>query len=344
MPDTGARLPSPAVSGFTFPVEAGHVLLFARALGDPNPAYADPGVAADGLAGGLVAPPTFTMAADHFEPGYSRRPQPGVPWFGSGALASGVDGDGAASTHGFHAEQRFTYHRHVRPGDVLAVQTRPGERWERDGRRGGRMRFSEQITEYVDPTGSTAVTAVWVSCLVEHLTTGPAREPDPEPGTITAVASGPTVPAQAPLPIVAGRGPLRLGEVAVGDRFDQVVVDDLTRTQIVQYAGASGDFHPLHHDEVHARHRGYPGIFAHGMLTMGVTGRALTDLVGDARLLGFGARFTAPVWPGDVLRTEIEVREIDATAIEPTVDLALRTTNQHGDRVLDATATARLDR
>jgi acyl dehydratase len=336
------------VSGFTFPVEAGHVLLFARALGDPNPAYADPGAAADRPAGGLVAPPTFTMAADHFEPGYGRRPQPGVPWFGSGSeptgTPTGVDGDGATAVHGFHAEQRFTYHRHLRPGDVLAVQTRPGDRWEKDGRRGGRMRFSEQITEYVDATGATAVTAVWVSCTVEHITTGPAREPDPAPGAINGTPSGPTVPVRAPMPIGTGRGPLRIDELAVGDRFDQVVVDDLTRTQIVQYAGASGDFHPLHHDEVHARHRGYPGIFAHGMLTMGLTGRALTDLVGDARLLDYGARFVAPVWPGDVLRTEIEVRAVDATAIEPSVDLALHTTNQHGDVVLTATAAARVDR
>jgi acyl dehydratase len=338
------------VPGFTFPVEAGHVLLFARALGDPNPVYADPGAANGGPAGGLVAPPTFTMAADHFEPGYGRRPQPGAPWFGSGAQPTGtpigVDGDGgaAAQAHGFHAEQRFTYHRHLRPGDVLAVQGRPGDRWEKDGRRGGRMRFSEQVTEYVDATGATAVTAVWVSCTVEHIVTGPARGPDPGPGAIAATPDGPTAPAEAPRPIVAGRGPLRVDELAVGDRYAQVVVDDLTRTQIVQYAGASGDFHPLHHDEVHARHRGYPGVFAHGMLTMGLTGRALTDLVGDARLAHYGARFVAPVWPGDVLRTEIEVRAVDATAIEPAVDLALRTTNQHGDVVLAGTATARLDR
>src|SRR5208282_3902915 len=65
---------------------------------------------------------------------------------------------------------------------------------------------------------------------------------------------------------------------------EQVVVDNLTRTQIVQYAGASGDYNPLHSDEIFATQvAGYPSIFAHGMLTMGVTGRMLTDYVGDGR-------------------------------------------------------------
>ncbi|MDQ1463380.1 MAG: hypothetical protein QOC73_321, partial [Actinomycetota bacterium] len=67
---------------------------------------------------------------------------------------------------------------------------------------------------------------------------------------------------------------LRATDLTVGQHFETVVVDDLKRTQIVQYAGASGDFNPLHSDEVYAREiAGYPGVFAHGMLTMGLTGR-----------------------------------------------------------------------
>jgi acyl dehydratase len=91
---------------------------------------------------------------------------------------------------------------------------------------------------------------------------------------------------------------LRVATLQVGEERTQVVVDDLSRTQIVQYAGASGDYNPLHSDEPFARDvAGYPGVFAHGMLTMGLTGRALTDWVGDGRLLEFGVRFTAQVWP-----------------------------------------------
>ena len=77
---------------------------------------------------------------------------------------------------------------------------------------------------------------------------------------------------------------LRTSDVKVGDTRTAVVVDDLTRTQIVQYAGASGDYNPLHTDEVFATQvAGYPTVFAHGMLTMGMTGRMLTDFVGDGR-------------------------------------------------------------
>jgi acyl dehydratase len=78
---------------------------------------------------------------------------------------------------------------------------------------------------------------------------------------------------------------LRTSDVKVGDTRTAVVVDDLTRTQIVQYAGASGDYNPIHTDEVFATQvAGYPTVFAHGMLTMGLTGRLVTDFVGDGTL------------------------------------------------------------
>ena len=60
----------------------------------------------------------------------------------------------------------------------------------------------------------------------------------------------------------------------VGDTHQEVVVDNLTRTQLVQYAGASGDYNPIHTDEVYTTQvAGYPSVFAHGMLSMGVTAR-----------------------------------------------------------------------
>ena len=87
--------------------------------------------------------------------------------------------------------------------------------------------------------------------------------------------------------------------VKVGEQHSMVLVEDLKRTQLVQYAGASGDYNPLHSDEVYAtRAANYPSVFAHGMLTMGMTGRLLTDLVGDGNLTRFGVRFAQQVWPG----------------------------------------------
>lgn len=132
--------------------------------------------------------------------------------------------------------------------------------------------------------------------------------------------------------------------VKVGDRRELVLTEDLTRTQIVQYAGASGDYNPLHTDELFAREvAGYPGVFAHGMLTMGMTGRVLTDWVGDGRLLRYGVRFVKQVWPGDRLTATAEVTAVRDEDGTPVADLTVTTTNQDGVEVLTGTATARLD-
>lgn len=130
-------------------------------------------------------------------------------------------------------------------------------------------------------------------------------------------------------------------KIEVGDTRELVVVTDLTRTRIVQYAGASGDYNPLHTDEPFATQvAGFPGVFAHGMLTMGLSGRAVTDWIGgEERLLSYGVRFTAQVWPGDTLTTTATVTGIDGGVIE----FGVATVNASGANVLSGTATARLD-
>jgi acyl dehydratase len=134
-----------------------------------------------------------------------------------------------------------------------------------------------------------------------------------------------------------------MADVKVGDSKSQVVVDDLTRTQIVQYAGASGDYNPLHSDDRFTTEiAGYPSVFAHGMLTMGMTGRVLTDWFGVEGLTNYGVRFVKQVWPGDTLTataTVTAVREEEGTTL---ADLTLETKNQDGDVVLSGTATARV--
>ena len=133
---------------------------------------------------------------------------------------------------------------------------------------------------------------------------------------------------------------LKAADLRVGDTHTERLVEDLSRTQIVQYAGASGDFNPVHTDEVFAREvAGYPTIFAHGMLTMGMTGRMLTDYVGDGRLTKYGARFTSQVWPGDTLDATMTVTAVG----DDLVELAVSTINQDGVEVLRATAQARID-
>lgn len=137
---------------------------------------------------------------------------------------------------------------------------------------------------------------------------------------------------------------LQASQLQVGDTHEEVVVDNLTRTQIVQYAGASGDYNPLHTDEVFTREiAGYPTVFAHGMLTMGLTGKMLTNYVGDGRLAKYGVRFVAQVWPGDTLTATAKVEEIREDGGEHFVDLSVTTVNQEGKPVVTGKATARVD-
>lgn len=136
---------------------------------------------------------------------------------------------------------------------------------------------------------------------------------------------------------------LRASELTVGQTFETVVVEDLKRTQIVQYAGASGDYNPLHTDEIYAtKIAGYPSVFAHGMLTMGLTGQAIAGLVGTENLLRFGVRFTAQVWPGDTLTVRSSVTRIDDSGGAPVAEFAVSTVNAEGKEVLSGYAHARL--
>lgn len=133
---------------------------------------------------------------------------------------------------------------------------------------------------------------------------------------------------------------LKASELNVGDTHSESLVEDLKRTQIVMYAGASGDYNPVHTDEVFTTQvAGYPSVFAHGMLTMGMTGKMLTNYVGDGRLTEFGVRFTNQVFPGDSLSATATV-----TAVEDgIVELDVSTTNQDGVEVAKGTAKARVD-
>ena len=127
--------------------------------------------------------------------------------------------------------------------------------------------------------------------------------------------------------------------VKAGDTVETVLVEDLKRTTIVQYAGASGDYNPLHSDEIFTtKIAGYPSVFAHGMLTMGMTGRLVTDLVGAANVTSFGGRFTSQVFPGDTLTGSLTVDAVDGGVVSMTVT----TTNQDGVVVFAGKATAKV--
>jgi N-terminal half of MaoC dehydratase len=152
-----------------FPVASGHILMFERAIGEPEPRTD-------------LAPPTFVQASAQFDPDYPLRPKPGKPWFGSGSTPSGAtrsprgeggddggrSGGGGGGT-GLHAEQRYEYHRPVRAGDVLTATTRPGKTWTKTGRRGGTLQFAEHVTEFRDQDGELVVTATGVAVRTERV-------------------------------------------------------------------------------------------------------------------------------------------------------------------------------
>ena len=89
-----------------------------------------------------------------------------------------------------------------------------------------------------------------------------------------------------------GEKKLSFEDVQVGDEAP-VITHTLTRTDLVKYAGASGDFNPMHHDEVAAQKAGQPSVFGHGMFSMGLLGTALTDYVGVGNVTRYQVRFAA---------------------------------------------------
>jgi acyl dehydratase len=150
----------------TFPIEASHILMFARAIGDENPVYHDAEQAKGRDVGGIIAPPTFTAAAAQFNPD-GMRPRPGEKWFGSAKQPTGIEGK-PSSAGGLNAEQHFEYHRPLRPGDVLTAETRPNKTWERESKRAGKLLFSDRITEFRDQNGQLVASVRSVTVKTER--------------------------------------------------------------------------------------------------------------------------------------------------------------------------------
>ena len=238
----------------------------------------------------LIAPPTFLAVVDHFDPDFNRRPTPG-----QGAPAE-------QDQPLFHVEQRFQYSRELRAGETLTARRSPEKRWNRVGRRGGALEFIEVTTLFWDESTELVASSTWVDVLtsLDHMSLTRSQE-----------SLSPSSEADPGAP-------------------DILLIDGLTRTQIVMYVGAAGDFHPLHHDDDYARRSGYPSVFAPGMLTMAVSAQVARQHFGGAMLASLASRFTAQVWPGDTL--------VARTASLTEHEVRIETINQHGAVVLQTTA------
>jgi acyl dehydratase len=324
------------VSAERFPVEAGQIMMFARAIGDANPLYqggTDP--VADRAR--MVAPPTFVEAVLHYDPDFPYRPRTGEPWFGSAAEpSSGPEPEPAATGAGaggtsMHAETRLEYHGVLRPGDVLTVREGPGSSWQKEGSRGGKLWFSTFVTDFLRGDELAVRSTMVVVSTESKVDQAPADEPV-------------TLPSRLPTPSRTVPSPDRpppSARPAMGDSREMLLVENLSRAQILLYAGASGDFSPQHTDEVwNTRVAGYPSVFAHGMLTMGMTGRVLTDWFGNDALKAFGMRFLRQVWPGDDLIARAEVVSLGERDGTLEAELKVEARNGRGETVAAGSARA----
>jgi hypothetical protein len=156
--------------GYRFHVDRTAILTFASAVGETNRIFWDEDYAASTPLEGVIAPPTFAAASAHWDPNYFLRgirqipaqPEtPATPAAGSAPEKSEKDGDGGGGgiANILHAEQRYEYHRPLRPGMSLTVTTRAGERWSKQGRRGGTLHFGETVSEFRDDDGNLVMTA-----------------------------------------------------------------------------------------------------------------------------------------------------------------------------------------
>jgi len=130
---------------------------------------------------------------------------------------------------------------------------------------------------------------------------------------------------------------LKFDDLNPGD-VAPVVSHELGRTDLVKYAGASGDFNPMHTDEVAAQAAGLPSVFGHGMFSMGLLGRALTDWAGPGNLKTYGVRFTRQTWPGETLSTRIVVTAKEETDEGRIVCADVSLENQDGELKVSGSA------
>ena len=136
--------------------------------------------------------------------------------------------------------------------------------------------------------------------------------------------------------------PVRFDTLKEGDAIPAVVVENLTRTDLVRYAGASGDFNPIHHDEGFSKGAGNPTVFGHGMLTAGFVGRCITDFVGPENLRSFKVRFATRVWPGDTITCQGRVTRKYDDQGEHRIDGEVTALTQRGETAVSGTFTAAL--
>jgi acyl dehydratase len=131
-------------------------------------------------------------------------------------------------------------------------------------------------------------------------------------------------------------------DVKVGDALPPYVHEKITRTDLVRYAGASGDYNPMHHDELLATSVGMPSVFAHGMLSMGLLSNVLVRWAGPGAIRRFEVQFRAITWPDDKVTCTGTVTAKHEANGEKLVDVDLQCETKPGTRSIIGKATVAL--
>ena len=131
-------------------------------------------------------------------------------------------------------------------------------------------------------------------------------------------------------------------EVRERDEAPPVVVAKITRTQIVKYAGASGDFNPIHHDELYAIRAYNDRVFAMGMMTAGFLSHVVTDWVGDGNIRKYKVRFATRIWPGDTVTCRGKITKKSTRDGKNYIEADVFAENQNSEKAIVGTIVAEL--
>jgi acyl dehydratase len=336
-----------SVSGLR--VEAGKVAEFARAIRADDPVHLDEAAANRRGYRGVVAPLTFVRTAD-----FPRNRTESVGSHKHYGHDLGFD-----PRFEVHGEETYEYHRPLRVGDVLSGETELADVYTREGSN-GEMTFADLETIYRDADGDPVVTQTTTSLELtdvarEATDSEGADDGDGPPDPADRHVGDPETPAESRTKY-PGESPDGPGELEVGDPGPTRVLDGLKRTDFVRYAGASGDFNPIHYDEPYATGAGNPSVFGQGMLLCGFMSTVPAEWFGLGRVRRFATRFTDRIWPGDTITVTATVGEVEPSdtddertveGAEPSgtdddrtvVEVELEATNQDDATLATATST-----
>ena len=131
--------------------------------------------------------------------------------------------------------------------------------------------------------------------------------------------------------------------LAAGDALPAQIIGPLTRSDFARYAGAGGDFNPVHHDEPFARAAGYEAPLVVGMFQAGVLATWAVDWLGAEKIRSYKVRWKEQVWPGDVLTFSGKIAREFEEAGETRVEVELVCTRQTGGVAVQGWAIFRVD-